>query len=174
MSTKNHILSVLVENKFGVLARVASLISRRGYNITSLAVAPTDDPRHSRITIVVDADNTPMDQIVKQLDKLINVLDIREFAPGEAVERELLLITVHAEPSKRAEIAELVNIFDAKIVNVGFDRLTVTLADPPEKLDDFEELLRPYGIVDVSRTGRVALAKLSREAPGLRAVASFS
>jgi acetolactate synthase I/III small subunit len=172
MSTKNHTLSVLVENKFGVLARVTSLISRRGYNITSLAVAPTDDERYSRITIVVDGDSTPMDQIVKQLDKLINVLDIRAFGPGEAVERELLLITVQAEASKRAEIAELVNIFDAKIVNVGFDQMTVTLADPPEKLDDFEELLRPYGIVDVSRTGRVALPKLSRQAPGLRAVAS--
>jgi acetolactate synthase-1/3 small subunit len=167
----NHILSVLVENKFGVLARVTTLISRRGYNIESLAVAPTDDPRYSRITIVVDADSTPMEQIVKQLDKLINVISIRELAPADAVARELLLITVHAEASKRAEIAELVNIFDAKIVNVGFDQLTIMLADPADKLNDFEDLLRPYGIVDVSRTGSVALPRLSREAPGLRAVA---
>lgn len=159
---QHHTLSVLVENKFGVLARVTSLISRRGYNIFSLAVAPTDDSRYSRITIVVDADTTPMDQIVKQLNKLINVIDIRELAPHEAVERELLLITVQADAAKRAEIAELVNIFDAKIVNVGSDALTISLADPPEKLDDFEELLRPYGIVDVQRTGRVALPKLTR------------
>jgi acetolactate synthase I/III small subunit len=172
MSTNHHILSVLVENKFGVLARVTSLISRRGYNIYSLAVAPTDDERISRITIVVDADSTPMDQIVLQLNKLINVLDIRELKSSDAVEREMLLITVKADATKRAEVAELVNIFDAKIVNVGFDQVTVMLADPPEKLDDFEELLRPYGIVDVSRTGRVALPRLSRQPTTLRAVAN--
>jgi len=159
----HHTLSVLVENKFGVLARVTSLISRRGYNIDSLAVAPTDDPRFSRITIVVDAEATPMDQIIKQLAKLINVIDIRELRPDEAVERELLLITVRADAERRAEVAELVNIFDAKVVNVGHDALTVMLADPPEKLDDFEQLLRPYGIVEVQRTGRVALPRLSRQ-----------
>jgi acetolactate synthase-1/3 small subunit len=167
-----HTLSVLVENKFGVLARVTSLVSRRGYNIESLAVAPTDDPQYSRITIVVDADSTPMDQIVKQLNKLINVIDIIELAPEDSVARELLLISVTALPERRAEIAELVNIFDAKIVNVGWDQMTIALADPPEKLDDFEDLLRPYGIVEVQRTGRVALPKLKREAPHLRAVAA--
>ena len=171
-SRNHHVLSVLVENKFGVLARVTSLISRRGYNIESLAVAPTDDERYSRITIVVDVDETPMEQIVKQLNKLINVLDIVELTPNESVARELLLITVRADAAKRAEVAELVNIFDAKVVNVGFDAITVMLADPPEKLDDFEELLRPYGIVDVQRTGRVALPKLPRHAPELHAVAS--
>jgi acetolactate synthase I/III small subunit len=166
----HHTLSVLVENKFGVLARVTSLISRRGYNIQSLAVAPTDDERTSRITIVVDADETPMEQIVKQLNKLINVLDIRELSPSESVVREMLLITVSTPSDKRAEIAELVNIFDGKIVNVGFDQMTIMLADPPDKLDDFEDLLRPYGIVEVQRTGQVALPKLSRQSPGLRAV----
>lgn len=167
----HHTLSVLVENKFGVLARVTSLISRRGYNIFSLAVAPTDDPSLSRITIVVDADSTPMDQIVKQLMKLINVLDIRELAPEEAVTRELLLITVHAPSDKRAEVAELVNIFDGKIVNVGFDQITISLADPPDKLDDFEDLVRPFGIVEVQRTGQVALPKLSRHPAVLHSVA---
>ena len=170
---QHHTLTVLVENKFGVLARVTTLISRRGYNIHSLAVAPTDDDRYSRISIVVDAEETPMDQIVKQLNKLINVLDIQELAPGQAVERELLLATIQAPAEKRAEIAELVNIFDGKIVNVGLDQLMVMLADPPEKLDDFEELLRPYGIVDVQRSGRVALAVLSRQSnTGLRAVSA--
>jgi acetolactate synthase I/III small subunit len=168
---QHHTLTVLVENKFGVLARVTTLISRRGYNIHSLAVAPTDDDRYSRISIVVDAEETPMDQIVKQLNKLINVLDIQELGPGQAVERELLLATVHAPAEKRAEIAELVNIFDGKIVNVGLDQLMVMLADPPEKLDDFEELLRPYGIVDVQRSGRVALPVLNRLSnTGLHAV----
>jgi len=171
MRPAHHTLSVLVENKFGVLARVTSLISRRGYNIFSLAVAPTDDYRYSRITIVVDVDSTPMDQIVKQLNKLINVIDIQELAPQNAVERELLLVTVASDASKRAEVAELVTIFDAKIVNVGFDKMTIMLADPPEKLDDFEELLRPYGIVEVQRSGRVALPKLARQPPSLHAVA---
>lgn len=167
----HHTLSVLVENKFGVLARVTTLVSRRGYNIFSLAVAPTEDPAVSRITIVVDADSTPMEQIVKQLNKLINVLEIRELTPENSVARELLLLTVSADAGRRSEIADLVNIFDAKIVNVGFDSVTVMLADPPEKLDDFEELLRPYGILDVSRTGRVALPRLSRQpAGGLHAV----
>jgi acetolactate synthase I/III small subunit len=166
----HHTLSVLVENKFGVLARVTTLISRRGYNIFSLAVAPTDDPAISRITIVVDADSTPMDQIVKQLNKLINVLEIRELTPESSVERELLLMTVNADATKRAEIAELVNIFDAKIVNVGFDAVTIMLADPPEKLDDFEDLMRPYGIVELQRSGRVALPKLARSVTRLHSV----
>jgi acetolactate synthase I/III small subunit len=170
----HHTLSVLVENKFGVLARVTSLISRRGYNIVSLAVAPTDDERTSRITIVVDTDETPMEQIVKQLNKLINVLDIRELTPSESVVREMLLITVQTPSDKRAEIAELVNIFDGKIVNVGFDQMIIMLADPPDKLDDFEDLLRPYGIVEVQRTGQVALPKLTRQGPGLRAVSDVA
>ena len=174
MSDRHHVLSVLVENKFGVLARVTSLISRRGYNIESLAVAPTDDERYSRITIVVDVIETPMEQIVKQLNKLINVLDIVELTPDESVAREMLLITVRADSTKRGEVAELVNIFDAKVVNVGFDAITIMLADPPDKLDDFAELLRPYDIVDVQRSGRIALPKLSRQAPVLHAVSDAS
>jgi acetolactate synthase I/III small subunit len=159
-TAQHHTVVVRVENEFGVLARVTSLISRRGFNIHSLAVAPTDNERFSKITIVVDAEENPMDQIVKQLDKLINVVEIRELAPNDSVARELLLITVSATPNVRAEVAELANIFDGKIVNVGPDSIMLMLADPPDKLDDFEELLRPYGIVDVQRTGRVALPKL--------------
>ena len=168
----HHTLSVLVENRFGVLARVTSLISRRGYNIHSLAVAPTDNEHFSKITIVVDAESTPIEQIVKQLNKLINVVDISELAPSDAIEREMLLATVMAPPEKRAEIVELVTIFEGKIVNVGYNQIMVTLADPPDKLDDFEDLLRPYGLVDVQRTGRVALAKLSRQVPSLHVVES--
>ena len=168
----HHTLVVLVENRFGVLARVTGLISRRGYNIHSLAVAPTDNEQFSKITIVVDAESTPIEQIVKQLNKLINVVDIAELSSVDSVEREMLLATVSAPPEKRAEIVELVTIFEGKIVNVGIDQIMVTLADPPDKLDDFEDLLRPYGLVDVQRTGRVALPKLTRRVASLRVVES--
>ena len=168
----HHTLVVLVENRFGVLARVTSLISRRGYNIHSLAVAPSVNEQFSKITIVVDAESTPIEQIVKQLHKLINVVEIAELSPSDSVERELLLATVSAPSERRAEIVELVNIFEGKIVNVGHAEIMVTLADPPDKLDDFEELLRPFGIVDVQRTGRVALPKLSRSVAPLRVVES--
>lgn len=168
----HHTLVVLVENRFGVLARVTSLISRRGYNIHSLAVAPSVNEQFSKITIVVDAESTPIEQIVKQLHKLINVVEIAELSPSDSVEREMLLATVSAPSERRAEIVELVNIFEGKIVNVGHDEIMVTLADPPDKLDDFEELLRPFGIVDVQRTGRVALPKLSRSMAPLRVVES--
>ena len=168
----HHTLVVLVENRFGVLARVTGLISRRGYNIHSLAVAPTDNEQFSKITIVVDAESTPIEQIEKQLNKLINVVDIAELSSVDSVEREMLLATVSAPPEKRAEIVELVTIFEGKIVNVGIDQIMVTLADPPDKLDDFEDLLRPYGLVDVQRTGRVALPKLTRRVASLRVVES--
>jgi acetolactate synthase-1/3 small subunit len=125
---RHHTLTVLVENKAGVLARVAGLFSRRGYNIFSLAVAPSDNERFSRITIVVDVESAPLDQIMKQLDKLI----------------------------------QLVGVFEGKIVDVGHDRLTVALEGAPTKLDDFEDLIRIYGIVEMQRTGRVALPKLDR------------
>ena len=169
-TTGHHILSVLVENKAGVLARVASLFSRRGYNIFSLAVAPTDDERFSRITIVVDAESAPLEQITKQLFKLINVIKISELDPAEAVERELLMATVRAEPGTRGQVIELVQVFEGKIVDVGQDELTVMLAGTPAKLDDFEDLMRPYGINELQRTGRVALPRLERQAPRLRSV----
>ena len=168
MAMAHHILVVLVENKAGVLARVAGLFARRGYNIESLAVAPTDDPRFSRITVVVDAESAPIEQIIKQLFKLVNVVKISELAPNEAVERELLLATVKAEPAVRSQILELAQIFESRILAVGHDSLTVSLDGTPGKVDDFEELLRPYGILELQRTGRVALPKLDRTSPRLR------
>src|SRR5687768_9569206 len=125
---KHHTLSVLVENKAGVLARVANLFSRRGYNIYSLAVAPTDDERFSRITIVVDVESSPLEQITKQLFKLINVVKISELDPGESVERELMLCTVKAAAEGRGQVIELVQVFNGTIVNVGYDQMTVMLA----------------------------------------------
>ncbi len=168
---KHHTLSVLVENKAGVLTRVASLFARRGFNIYSLAVAPTDDERFSRITIVVDVESKPLEQITKQLNKLINVVQISELAPDESVERELILLTVRSDAGgSRGQVIELVQVFEGKIVDVGPEKMTIMLAGTPQKIDDFEDLMRPYGIVEVQRTGRVALPKLERQAPRLRSV----
>lgn len=172
---KYHVLSVLVENRAGVLARVSSLFARRGYNIYSLAVAPTDDDRFSRITVVVDVESAPLEQIVKQLNKLVNVIKISELDPRDSVERELMLVTVRSPGDVRGQIIELVGVFEGRIIDVGHDELTISLDEHPERLDDLEELLRPYGIIDLQRTGRVALPKLERSAkldrgaaPGLR------
>ena len=165
---RHHTLSVTVENKAGVLTRIAGLFARRGYNIYSLAVAPTDDERFSRITIVVDVESSPLEQITKQLFKLINVVKITELHPDESVERELIMATVRAEPGQRGEVIELVQVFGGKIVDVGHDQVTIELAGSPSKLDDLEELLRPYTIVELQRTGRIALPKLERTAPRLR------
>jgi acetolactate synthase-1/3 small subunit len=166
----HHTLVVLVENKAGVLARVSGLFARRGFNIYSLAVAPTEDERFSRITIVVDVASSPLEQITKQLFKLINVVKISELDPRDAVERELMLATVRADAAVRSQVIELVGLFGGRIVDVGHDELTISLDGEPTRLDDLEDLLRPYGIVELQRTGRVALPKLERTAPGLRAV----
>ncbi len=168
----HHILSVLVENRSGVLARVAGLFARRGYNIYSLAVAPAEDERFSRITIVADVESTPLEQITKQLFKLIDVVKISELDPRAAVERELMLATVKADARARREVVDLVQIFEAKILAVGADAITVSLEGHPSKLDDFEELLRGYGIAELQRSGRVALPKLDRSDARLRTVAT--
>lgn len=164
----HHVLSVLVENKAGVLARIAQLFSRRGYNIFSLAVAPTDDSRFSRITIVVDVDSVPLEQITKQLHKLINVIKIAELDPAESVECELLVATVNADITARGHVMELVALFDGKIIDVGTDKLTVLVTGEPSRIDDFSELLSSFGIVELQRTGRVALAKLERQSSKLK------
>jgi acetolactate synthase-1/3 small subunit len=169
----HHVLVVLVENKAGVLARVSGLFARRGFNIFSLAVAPTDDERFSRITIVVDAESSPLEQITKQLFKLIHVVKITELDPAESVERELMLVTVSADSSRRGEVLELVNVFGAKVVDVGHAALTISLSGKPRNLDDFEELMRAFGIVDMQRTGRVALPQLDRR-PAAAAVRKVS
>ena len=162
---KHHVLSVLVENKAGVLARIVNLFSRRAYNIYSLAVAPTDDDRFSRLTIVVDVETAPLEQIVKQLHKLINVIKISELDPRDSLERELLLCTVKATPEVRGQVIELVDLFEGRVLDVGHDEMTLSLDADPSRLDDLEELLRPYGIIDLQRTGRVALARLEHVAP---------
>ena len=161
---------MLVENKAGLLARVADLFARRGYNIVSLAVAPTHDQNFSRITIVVDVESSPLEQIVKQLFKLIHVVEIAILDAGHAVERELLLATVGAPKATRGQIVELVDIFEGKILAVASDQLTVSLDGRPEKLDDFERLLHDYEIVELQRSGRIALPKIGRQVPRLRAV----
>ena len=167
---RHHTLVVLVENKAGVLARVSGLFARRGYNIYSLAVAPTDDERFSRITIVVDVESASLEQITKQLFKLVNVVKISELDPRESVERELMLATVRADAAGRSQVVELVRLFDGRIVDVGHDELTISLDGEPARLDDLEDLLRPFVIVELQRTGRVALPRLERTAPGLRSV----
>lgn len=166
---QHHILSVLVQNRPGVLARVAGLFARRGFNIFSLAVAPAESDEMSRITIVVDVESTPLEQITKQLFKLIEVVKISELDPRHSVERELLLATVRVGAEDRHQVLGVANIFDAKVLAVGVDAVTVSLEGRPDKLDDFEDLLDSYGIVELQRTGRIALPKLDRQAR-LRAV----
>ena len=168
VSPHHHTLTVLVENRSGVLARVSGLFARRGFNIDSLAVAPTDDERFSRITIVVDVRETDPEQITKQLFKLVNVVKITELAPADAVERELLLCTITADADTRGRVIELVGVFGGSIADVGYAEICVMLAGEPSQLDDFEDLVRPYGITELQRTGRVALHRLERQAPRLR------
>ena len=157
----HHIYSVLVENRFGVLARVAQLFARRGFNIYSLAVSETEDPAYSRMTIVVSADETPLEQVVKQMHKLIPVIKITEIGAGQGVERELALICVKANAELRGQITELVSIFDAKIIDVGQEELTASMVGTPDQVDAFAELLKPFGVVETQRTGRIALPQLS-------------
>ena len=156
-----HTLVVLVENKAGVLG----LFARHGFNIESLAVAPTDDDHFSRITIAVDAESAPIDQVIKQLDKLVNVVDIKELRPDEAVLRELVLVTVHAEAERRGQIMEIVRIFEARVLNVGHDQMMISLSGSPGRLDDLLALLRPFGIDNIQRTGVIALRQIDKEPP---------
>ncbi|MBM3673791.1 MAG: acetolactate synthase small subunit [Actinobacteria bacterium] len=174
MNGQHHILSVLVENKFGVLSRVAGLFARRGYNIFSLAVSPTEDDRYSRMTILVDGESAPIEQVTKQLNKLIPVIKISELAAEDAVERELMLVTIKAGQDARSQATELAAIFEAKILDVGYEAMTLMVAGQPDKLDAMTDLLQPFGIVELQRTGRIALPKLSRQPSKLRVVAPRS
>ncbi len=158
-----HTLSVLVENKPGVLTRVTSLFARRGFNIDSLAVGPTEDPTLSRITIVVNAENTPLEQVTKQLHKLINVIKVQDLDPGEMVDRELVLFKVNAPPERRHEIIEVANVFRGKIVDVGKNSLTIEATGAGDKLAAMEDLFRAYGIKEIARTGKIALSRGLRE-----------
>ena len=156
-----HTLAVLVENKPGVLTRIAGLFARRGYNIHSLAVGPTENPRVSRLTIVVGAE-AHLEQVVKQLNKLIPVLKIVELEPGEAVLRELQLVKVAATPETRSQIIELADVFRAKIVDVDHDSLTIEAAGNPDKLEAMVKLLEPFGIRELVRSGTIALGRGSK------------
>lgn len=152
-----HTLAVLVENKAGVLARVAGLFARRGFNIESLAVAPTDE-RFSRITIVVDAESAPLDQIMKQLDKLIDVVDIIELSPAESALREMVLVRMKLDDeSKVPEVEELVKGFSGSVVQVRGDQMMISLSSRPADLDALLSQLRPFGIEELQRTGAIAI-----------------
>lgn len=158
-----HTISVLVENKPGVLTRVASLFARRGFNIDSLAVGTTEDPTLSRMTIVVSAEDVLLEQVTKQLHKLINVIKIQDLDPDEMVDRELVLFKVNAPSDRRHEVIEIANVFRAKVVDVGRNSLTVEATGTGDKLQAMEDLLRAYGIKELARTGRIALSRGSRE-----------
>ena len=157
-----HTLSVLVENKPGVLMRIASLFARRGFNIDSLAVGPTERHDVSRITIRVDCESSPLEQIEKQMHKLVNVLRVAELVPGESIERELVLMKVSAPPAKRAELMALGEVFGARVVDLGPDSIVFELTGPPEDIDSFEELVRPHGLQELVRTGRIGLGRALR------------
>ena len=158
----NHTLSVLVENKPGVLARVAGLFSRRGFNIESLAVGPTEVEEVSRMTIVVDAADTALEQVTKQLNKLIHVLKIVELDRDIAVERELQMVKVSADGTTRSEIIEIADVFRSKVVDVDTDAITIEATGSPEKLAAMVRLLAPYGIRELVRSGMIAVGRGSK------------
>ena len=158
-TSSQHILSVTVENKPGVLSRVTGMISRRGFNIQSLTVAPTEDEGLSRMTIIVEADELGFEQIEKQLHKLVSVYRISDFSEEDAIERELVLFKVQSTPDRRHEIIEIANVFRAKVVDVGKNTLTIEATGTVSKLDAMENLLRGYGIRQLTRTGKIAMGR---------------
>ncbi len=156
-----HTLSVLVEDESGALSRIAGLFARRGFNIDSLAVGPAETNGHSRLTMVVEGDEQTLQQMTKQLDKLVNVLQVLDLSQLPAVERELMLMKVSAPAAQRSAILELVQIFRAKVVDVADDALTLEVVGDPGKLVALETLMTPYGILEIARTGKVALERAS-------------
>lgn len=154
-----HTISVLVENKFGVLARVTGLFSGRGYNIDTLNVAPTMDAAISRMTIVTRGDDATMEQIIKQLDKLVNVIEVIDFREGESVDRELALLKVKTDSKTRSEVMQITNIFRAKIVDVQPKSLTIEITGNESKVEKFITLMTPFGVIELTRTGKVALPR---------------
>ena len=168
---KRQVISCIVQNKPGVLSRVVGLFAGRGFNIDSLAVGRTEDDSVSRMTIVSYGSRQILEQIRKQLSKLIDVVKVMEFDDADYVERDLMLLKVHAPPSKRPEIMQVVEVFRGKIVDVGPRELAVELSGPEAKIDSFIELMRPYGLKEVARTGRIAMSrapKSKKSAPGAR------
>ncbi len=154
-----HTLSILVDNAPGVLTRVAGLVARRGFNIESLAVGPTEDSTRSRITLVVDAEGAAIEQVTKQLHKLVNVYKINDLTEEPHIDRELVLFKINAEPSRRGEIIEIVDIFRANIVDVSSNTVTVEATGTDSKLSAMEEMFRAYGIKEIVRTGKIALSR---------------
>ena len=156
-----HTISVRIENRPGALARVSQLFSRRGYNIQSLAVGPTEQPDISRLTLRVDCSEHSLEQIEKQMHKLVNVLRVTELKPDEAVERELALITVAVGPDRRADLIALSQVAGARVADIGRDAITFEMVGRPDQLEAFEELVRPYGVRELVRTGRIGLRRPS-------------
>jgi acetolactate synthase I/III small subunit len=156
---KKYTLAVLVENKSGVLARVAGLFSKRGYNIDSLAVGVTEDPEISRMTIVVQGDNTVLEQVTKQFNKIVDVIKISDIGGDDTVERELALIKVTADVTARAEIIQIANIFRARIVDVSPNSITIEVTGDEGKIQAIEKLLRQFGIKEMVRTGKIAMVR---------------
>ena len=156
-----HTLSVLVENKPGALMRISSMFARRGFNIESLAVGPTERHDVSRITLRVDCEQHPLEQIEKQMHKLVNVLRVSELGPDEAVERELALLKVTAPAAKRGELITLAQAFNARVADLGPDAIVFEIVGHPEEVDSFEELVRPHGLKELVRTGRIGLGRAS-------------
>ena len=156
-----HTLSVLVEDQSGALSRISGLFARRGFNIDSLAVGPAEAPGISRLTMVVEGDDRALQQMSKQLDKLLNVLNVIDLTTLPAVERELMLLKVSASAENRAGILDLVQVFRAKVVDVSYDALTLEVVGDPGKLVALEKLLKPFGILEIARTGKVALERAS-------------
>jgi acetolactate synthase I/III small subunit len=154
-----HTLSILVENKFGVLTRVAGMFSGRGFNIDTLNVGPTLDPEISRMTIVVRGDDKVLDQVTKQLDKLVNVIRVEDYGESEHVDRELVLIRVKADSESRADIMQICDIFRAKIIDVMPKRLAIEITGSESKIGKFLALMEPFGITELTRTGKIALSR---------------
>ncbi len=157
-----HTLSVLVENTPGVLARISGLFSRRGFNIDSLAVGPTEHPEISRMTIVVNVEESPLEQVTKQLNKLVNVIKIVTLEPGTGVERELVLVKVRADASTRGQVLEAVQLFRAKVVDVATDAVTIEATGNPDKLSAMLQVLEPFGIRELVQSGMVAISRGGR------------
>jgi acetolactate synthase I/III small subunit len=156
---RKHVLSILVENKPGVLARIAGLFSRRGFNIDSLAVGPTDDSSISRITLTVDGAAHPIDQVTKQLHKLVNVIKIRDLQPKDTVARELALFKISAEGESRGQIMQFTDIFRGKIVDVSKRAITVEVTGTDDKIEAYEQMVRPFGLIEMVRTGEIAVSR---------------
>ena len=159
LTGRKHLLSLMVENRPGVLARIALLFSRRGFNIDTLAVGPTDDPDTSWVTLTVDGAVNPIDQVTKQLHKLVNVIKIRDMEPQATVSREMALFKVNAAIENRAEIMEFSEIFRAQIVDVSRRALTIEVTGTADKINAFERMVRPHGLIEMARTGEVAIAR---------------